>query len=161
MRILVVEDDSHLRNCVSNLLLSSGYDVASVESLRETFESVVTFDPEIIILDLKLPDSDGVETLESVKAMVKDEVTIVVYSGTSLWEKECLRLGADDFMAKGDITKEALIDVIHLAVNQHRLDCAVNNRCETSLGGLLKLDTVKIGDSLIAMAQELRALAAG
>ena len=117
--------------------------------------------PDVVILDLNLIDSDGVETLEAVKGMVDDRVAIVVFSGHKVWETECMRLGADEFILKGDASSKDIDTAVIRAAGRRRLTLAIDNEPkEITFSGGGYLDTGKIGDGLLDMAAELRAMAA-
>ena len=60
-RILAVDDDRTILRVVKRALEASGYDVEAVESGRRARESAAAFRPDVILLDLVLPDADGIE----------------------------------------------------------------------------------------------------
>ena len=65
--VMVVEDDSSIRNMISALLSANGYSVVTAEDGRMALTLIASYNPDIILLDLGLPDMDGMEVLKSVR----------------------------------------------------------------------------------------------
>ena len=101
--ILIIEDDPHILELQEKLLASAGYHVMTSGSGREGLEMALTEYPDLIILDLMLPELDGEEVLHKLKnTPTTQNIPIVVVSAKSaLFNIEyAFTLGAADFMTK-------------------------------------------------------------
>src|SRR5919202_7003102 len=99
-RVLVVDDDLEFADVLREILVSAGYRVAHARSGVEARAMLDHVQPRLIILDLMLPDVDGLVLCSMLKA--RAAVPIVVCSGTGRRRDAVLslKLGADDFVAK-------------------------------------------------------------
>jgi len=98
--ILLVDDEVALQRAVEPLLRSRGYDVRVAGTARETTDAFTNDKPDLMILDLGLPDADGLDVCRWVRA--RSEVPIVVLSarGAEQDKVRALDEGADDFVTK-------------------------------------------------------------
>ncbi len=100
-KILIVDDEHDIVELLEDLLLHKGYNVARAFSQAEAREQIKTFKPAIILLDIKLPDGDGVDFLKEIKV---DHADIDVIMITGLADKEialrALKNGAADYITK-------------------------------------------------------------
>ncbi|GAA1965732.1 response regulator [Catenulispora subtropica] len=99
-RILVVDDESQLLLALRINLTSRGYDVAVAADAAAGLSSAARRPPDLVVLDLGLPDLDGVQVIAGLRGW--STVPILVLSGrTEPWDKvEALDAGADDFVTK-------------------------------------------------------------
>lgn len=99
-RILVVDDDPQLNRALRINLKARGFEVAVAFSGRDALDEAAHFVPELVILDLGLPDLDGVEVIAGLRGWT--DVPIIVLSGrTSGSDKVgALDAGADDYVTK-------------------------------------------------------------
>lgn len=103
MRVLVVDDDEAIRELCREALECIGYQVALAEGARQAFEQIATFRPDLVLLDVMLPDGDGFEVLESLKADRATSLTSVIFisaRGETSDKVRALRLGGDDYIVK-------------------------------------------------------------
>jgi two-component system alkaline phosphatase synthesis response regulator PhoP len=101
--VYLLEDDLDLSMIVSEFLTSSNFLVKTFSDYRLFFDAIRAQKPDIILLDLMLPNIDGVEVLKYVKSnLVMHNIPLIVVSGLSNEEEKvlCLDLGADDYMSK-------------------------------------------------------------
>jgi len=100
-RVLVVDDEKLIRWSVTERLQRSGYDVTSAESGEQALEMVAAAPPDVMLLDVKLPGIDGVQTLERALAIHPD-VTVIMMSAHSTVDVavEAMKHGAMDFLVK-------------------------------------------------------------
>ena len=101
--VYLLEDDLDLSMIVSEFLTSSNFLVKTFSDYRLFFDAIRAQKPDIILLDLMLPNIDGVEVLKYVKSnLVMHNIPLIVVSGVSNEEEKvlCLDLGADDYMSK-------------------------------------------------------------
>jgi DNA-binding response OmpR family regulator len=102
-RILVTDDSEIGRTLLWRLLTRRGYAVTCAADGAETLEAASAAPPDLILLDLRLPDIDGSEVLRQIRAEYDaDELPILMISGEHDGEvaAACLKLGANDFLMK-------------------------------------------------------------
>jgi DNA-binding NtrC family response regulator len=99
--ILVVDDEESLLFFLKNLLEKEEYMVSTASSGAEALEKVDEEDPDLVLLDLMLPDMDGVAVLEKVRAYSRDTIVIILTAyGTVDSAVQAMKLGAFDYLAK-------------------------------------------------------------
>lgn len=98
--VLSVDDDQGLQTVVTHYLSGEGYETLSATSGKQMLEVLKTNTPNIILLDLVLPDTDGISILAQMRGMQK--IPVIVVSGKSDTTEKivCLEMGADDYMTK-------------------------------------------------------------
>jgi len=101
-RILVVDDEPDIRRLISEILQDEGYQVATAENAAEAKELKKSTAPNLILLDIWMPDSDGITLLREWVAEKKLLCPVVMMSGHGSVEAavEATRLGAYDFLEK-------------------------------------------------------------
>ncbi|HET9552698.1 MAG TPA: diguanylate cyclase [Anaeromyxobacteraceae bacterium] len=102
-KILVVDDSRTQLDWLVQVLQREGYDVRSAASGKEALLKVRTEPPDLVLLDMILPDMDGLEVLRFVKARPEDQfIPVIILSVKSDLDSKVtgLRIGADDFLAK-------------------------------------------------------------
>ena len=99
-RVLVVDDDTALARALAINLKARGYDVAVAHTGREALDGLARLHPDVVVLDLGLPDLDGLDVLHGVRGW--NDVPVVVLSArtTSDEKVEALDAGADDYVTK-------------------------------------------------------------
>ncbi len=99
-RVLVVEDDRSLRRALGINLKARGYEVVLAEGGRAALAAASRKPPDVVILDLGLPDIDGVEVIEGLRGWM-DAPIIVLSARTDQQDKVvALDVGADDYVTK-------------------------------------------------------------
>ena len=107
-RILVVDDEPQIRRLLRNTLERADYDVTLAADAREAMRMLGIDKPDAVLLDLGLPDRDGLELIPLIKAG-SDATLIVVSAREATAEKvAALDLGADDYVTKPFDTDELL-----------------------------------------------------
>ncbi len=98
--ILVIEDEPQIRRLIQLTLESSGFRVHQAATGEEGLSRATTDRPEAVVLDLGLPDTDGVEVLKAIRG--RSTVPVVILSVRSGEEDviSCLNAGADDYLMK-------------------------------------------------------------
>ncbi|MBI1174027.1 MAG: two-component system response regulator KdpE [Sideroxydans sp.] len=98
--IIVIEDEAQIRRFLRTTLSSQGYQVIEAETGKQGLTEAATRKPDLIILDLGLPDMDGVEVVKSVRAW--SSVPIIILSARSQENDKisALDAGADDYLVK-------------------------------------------------------------
>lgn len=99
-KILIIEDDEHINNLVATLLEANGYQTLSAYSCEDGMMMYASHRPDLVVLDLGLPDQDGMTFL---KRLRKDSLTPVIVLSARSDEKdkvEALDMGANDYVTK-------------------------------------------------------------
>ena len=98
--ILIVEDDPQIRRVLSTSLAAYGYEVLTAETGREGRELAARHRPDLIILDLGLPDSDGLDLIRNLRSEPRQEILVLSARGSEQVKVRALDLGADDYLTK-------------------------------------------------------------
>lgn len=99
-KVLIVEDEQNIKNFMSTILAANGFDTLMAGSAKEALSMISSHCPDLIILDLGLPDMDGMEVLKQVRAWSSVPV-IVVSARTHEGDKvAALDLGAAVWVSK-------------------------------------------------------------
>ncbi len=99
-RVLVVDDEPQIQRLLDVALSAAGYDVISAETGAEALRMAVTGAPDLIVLDLGLPDRDGKDVLRQIRAFSQTPVIILSARDREAEKIEALDLGADDYVEK-------------------------------------------------------------
>lgn len=138
--ILVVEDDVPIRNLICTTLKANNYRYVTAEKGETAILEASSHNPEIILLDLGLPDFDGIEVIRKIRSW--SAVPIIVLSArTEDSDKiEALDAGADDYLTKPFSVEELLA---RLRATQRRLALVQNGELRTQsvfVNGKLTVD---------------------
>ena len=98
--VLVCDDEEGIRESLK-LILEKDYDVVFAESGDEAIEKMKTSPADIVILDIKMPRKDGLETLKELKKLNPSSKVIIAtgYKSTDI-AQEAMRIGASDYIVK-------------------------------------------------------------
>jgi two-component system, OmpR family, KDP operon response regulator KdpE len=107
-KILVVDDEKAIRQFLDVSLTSQGYDVVEAATGREALSLVSTEHPDLIILDLVLPDINGVEITRQLREWTQIPIIIQSVRGAEVDKIAALDAGADDYLTKPFGTGELL-----------------------------------------------------
>ena len=99
-KILVVEDDTPVRHLITVSLSAEDYAVIETRSATEAVQLAATQNPDIILLDLGLPDGDGVEVIEKVRLWTETPIIVISARDEDADKIEALDAGADDYLTK-------------------------------------------------------------
>ena len=135
--IIIIEDEAQIRRFLRTTLTSEDYQVIEAETGRQGLTEAATRKPDLIILDLGLPDMDGVEVVKELRAW--SSVPIIILSARS---QECdkisaLDAGADDYLVKPFGVGELLA---RIRVALRHVSSAVNGQEE----GIFSVDELKV-----------------
>ncbi|NBU20521.1 sigma-54-dependent Fis family transcriptional regulator, partial [bacterium] len=99
--VLIIDDEASIRQSLSGALKDEGYKVISAASGKEGLELIRTDRPNVILLDIWMPEMDGVETLRQIKAEWPDQIVIMMSGhGNIETAVRSTKLGAFDFVEK-------------------------------------------------------------
>jgi len=161
MKILIVEDDQDIARAMQIVLVKLGNIVFKSSTLKNAIHLYKTHSIDIIILDLSVLDSRGLETAYTIKKYLTTETVLIVYTARQELLEESLELGVDEFLLKGDFTPLDIPGVIEQAIMNKRLSKAVerNDRMlngeEITQPGTVR-DAGNVGDKLLEVAEEIR-----
>lgn len=101
MKILVIEDEVELAHSITSYLESENYLCEVAETFNEAYNKIILFHYDCILLDIMLPDGDGLKLLEELKKEKKQDGVIIISAKDSLEDKIAgLKIGADDYLPK-------------------------------------------------------------
>jgi len=100
LRILVVDDERTIRRFLRATLESNGFAVAEAEDGAEALEASISAHPDVIVLDLGLPDMDGIDVVKKVREHSKVPVIILSVREDESDKIAALDAGADDYLTK-------------------------------------------------------------
>lgn len=99
-RILIVEDDRALRRALAINLRARRYDVDVAETGAEALRLAAAQQPDLVVLDLGLPDMDGLDVLAGLRGWTTAPVLVLSARDTQFWKVDALDAGADDYVTK-------------------------------------------------------------
>jgi DNA-binding response OmpR family regulator len=99
-RVLVVDDDPDIRRLLADLLGRAGYAVHEAADGRAGLREVHAWRPDLVILDVGMPDLDGFATLERIRDLSEVPVMMLTARGAELERVRGLQAGADDYVVK-------------------------------------------------------------
>lgn len=101
MKVLVVEDEIKLQETIVKFLEREKIIVESADNYKQALNKIISFDYDCILLDMMLPDGDGMSLLKELKKLNKTTSVIILSAKDSVDDKvEGLLVGADDYLAK-------------------------------------------------------------
>lgn len=101
MKVLIIEDEQELANSIAEYLSDENYLCEYATTFHQALYKIETFDYDCILLDIMLPDGNGMKLLEELKQMKKQDGVIIISAKNSLEDKiEGLQIGADDYLTK-------------------------------------------------------------
>ncbi len=99
-RILVVDDDPSILRAVRTILPRHGFQVETAETGRQALERHLYGHPDLILLDLGLPDLDGLEIIRKVRSRSSTPIVVLSVRGAERQKVAAIDLGADDYLTK-------------------------------------------------------------
>ena len=110
-RVLIVDDEQSIRLFLKLTLTSQGYETIEAVSGKDALVKAATQKPDIVILDLGLPDIDGIEVTRSLREWTQIPIIILSVRGSEKDKIAALDLGADDYLTKPFVVGELLARV--------------------------------------------------
>ena len=100
-KILVADDEQEIRNLLDHFLKGQGYEVVLASDGNEALKLAAEENPQVIILDIKMPGLDGLEVCKQLKENEQTKlIPVIVITGFEDNKMESLNIGADDFVNK-------------------------------------------------------------
>lgn len=101
MKVLVIEDEKEMRAIIKESLEKELYIVEVAENFKKGIEKLIGYDYDCILLDIMLPDGNGIDLLREIKSMGKEDSVIIISAKDSIDDKVLgLEIGADDYLTK-------------------------------------------------------------
>jgi DNA-binding response OmpR family regulator len=124
--ILIVDDQKDLGSALERLLRYAGHEAVSVTGGAEALAMLHVRKPSLLVLDINMPDMDGLTVLKTIKEHQElNNVPVAMYSADiqQTTRDQALRLGAVDFLVKGTVGFEKLVArICELAGEPNKLD---------------------------------------
>lgn len=138
--ILIVEDDKAVRNLMTTTMKANGYAYHTAETGESAIMQAVSVKPDVIILDLGLPDIDGVEIIRKVRSWTNNPILVVSARSEDRDKIDALDAGADDYLTK-PFSVDELLARIRVAVRKMHYDNSADAKnSSVFLNGGLKID---------------------
>ena len=100
-KVLVIDDEQGIRHLLDTLLSRKGYDVVLADNGRKGLEIFRRERPDVVVLDLKMPEMDGVAVLQQIRRLTPDQpVIILTGAATPEREQQVRALGVTEFVEK-------------------------------------------------------------
>jgi CheY-like chemotaxis protein len=122
--VMVVDDTLVIRETVSRLLKREGYQTICVGSGKEALEALQSSDPDLMLLDIMMPEMDGMECLALLRQEPRwRELPVIIMSALSDEEhqKKAQELGARDFLVKARFSINQILDRVKDAVGKKEM----------------------------------------
>jgi two-component system KDP operon response regulator KdpE len=132
--VLVIEDDSHLRQYLQTTLRSHGFRVEEATTWEQGQALALRLGPQVILLDLGLPDGDGLSLARELRAVSRVPIIVVSARGREEDKVLALDMGADDYITKPFGSAE-LLARIRVAL-RHSADLSAPPPAVVEVGGL-------------------------
>ena len=134
MKILVIEDEPEMKGLIKQFLEDENYVVEEARDFHSGLDKIISYDYDCILLDIMLPDGNGLELLQELKNLDKADSVIIISAKDSLDDKiKGLDLGADDYLTKP----------FHIAELNARIKSVIRRK-KSDGRRLLELENVKI-----------------
>lgn len=136
--ILVIEDDTAVRNLITTTLTAHNYRQISVGNGADALRDVTSYNPDIILMDLGLPDIDGIDIIEKIRTWSNIPIIVISARSEDTEKIEALDAGADDYLTKPFSVNELLA---RLRVAQRRLSLIQSDQTPSVfVNGNLRID---------------------
>ena len=114
-KVLVVEDEKHLLKLYKDELEDDGFEVMPLDNGRRVLESLKEFNPEVVVLDIKLGDMEGLEILEQIKSYDRG-LPVILNSAYSSYKANFSSWMADDYVIKSPDLSELKTSIKRLVL---------------------------------------------
>jgi two-component system NtrC family response regulator len=143
--ILIIDDEEKLRSLLTRIIKSEGFDVLEAKDLKSGFKKMEQTDIDVVLCDVKLPDGNGVDFLQKIKACFPlTEVILLTAFGNITDGVQAMKNGAFDYIVKGD-DNDKIIPLLHKAIEKVQLQKKVI-QLEKRIGDKYSFNTI-IGKS--------------
>lgn len=139
LTILIVEDDTPVRNLITTTLKTHDYKYLTAANGSSAVLEASSHNPDVVLLDLGLPDVDGVEVIKKIRSWSNMPIIVISARSEDNDKIEALDAGADDYLTKPFSVEELLA---RLRVTQRRLACVQSDPAGGAVfeNGKLRID---------------------
>ncbi|KQK26204.1 two-component system response regulator [Chryseobacterium aquaticum] len=153
MKILIIEDETELAKSISEYLSGENYICEFAPTFSEAMDKIDTFQYDCILLDIMLPDGNGLAILEELKRQNKQDGVIIISAKNALDDKiKGLQLGADDYLTKPFHLSELMARIYSIIRRKQFNNSNVIKQNELQIDLLAK--TVTINDQMIILTKK-------
>lgn len=139
-QILIVEDDTAVSNLIATTLELQNYQYRKARNGASAVMDALTYRPDVMLLDLGLPDMDGVEIIKKIRSWSNMPIIVVSARSEDTDKVEALDAGADDYLTK-PFSVEELLARLRVALRRVRYDSQkVSEESSIYVNGDLKID---------------------
>lgn len=138
-KILIVEDDIAIGNLIKMTIELHDYDYKLVTKGMDALKEVVSMHPDVIILDLGLPDMDGINVILKVRTWSKTPIIVVSARGEETEKIKALDMGADDYVEK-PFSVDELLARIRVALRRSVTNIDIEKEQPVFMNGPLSID---------------------
>lgn len=135
MRVLVIEDDRSVASGIVDGLSTAQFEILHVETGGEGMQAISEFAPEIVLLDLGLPDMDGTDVCRAIRQTSSVPIIVVSARSEEIDRVIALEMGADDYLVKPFGMRE-LVARIRAVARRSGPGLAARSSSETHIGAL-------------------------
>ncbi len=139
MRILIVEDDPSVADGILDGLASTTFETKHVATGADALAAIQDFDPELVLLDLGLPDMDGTDVCREIRKISSVPIIVVSARDEEIDRVIALEIGADDYVVKPFGMRELVARIKAVARRSSSSDAHVAPAAEREFG-ILKID---------------------
>ena len=100
IRVLVIDDEESIRRALKSVLSARKYEVSLAATAAEGIDTAIETNPELVVLDLALPDMDGQDVCKELRAWMTAPILILSVRGNETDKIQALDAGADDYLTK-------------------------------------------------------------
>lgn len=138
--ILMIDDDVELTKLVSQYLATYGFTVHCFHHGRDIDNLIKEYQPDVIILDLMLPGTDGLTICTSIRARFNGAIIMLTALGDDIDEVSGLEVGADDYLSKPVKPRVLLAHLRAQLRRQSKLNISKQDNCISCFNNTIKLD---------------------
>jgi CheY-like chemotaxis protein len=130
-KVLVIDDEPHVRALLDMRLRHQGYDVLFADSGRQGLQLYCHEHPDVIVLDLRMPEFDGVAVLKEIRR-VDPKQPVIIFTGDTApeVEQQVRALGVSEFIVKG-LSMNVLVDTLKCLIKPSILAMSSSAAIET------------------------------
>lgn len=153
MKILIIEDEEELANSIAEYLSGENYLCEYASIFNEARNKIEVFNYDCILLDITLPDGNGLKILEELKKENKQDGVIIISAKNSLDDRiNGLHIGADDYLTKPFHLSELTARIYSIIRRKQFSNANVVNQNELQIDLLAK--TVSVNNEIIALTKK-------
>lgn len=137
--VLVVEDDTAIRNLISTTLETHDYRFHTAKAGEEAIVEAVSHNPDIVLLDLGLPDIDGIEIIKKIRTWSNMPIIVISARSEDSDKIDALDAGADDYLTK-PFSVEELLARLRVSLRRLRYTNDASTNAAVFINGDLRID---------------------